>query len=167
MCARFFCEWGLPGALPVLNRHAVELAIEAALAPTARSIPVDLSEGRTISTRICQRGLPNLTVRSTLGGASTVSSSDADGVAKRIGVTLGPHAKTCRKSIHDCFRIPIVILRRSQSKGTPLDRDRQREPDMRASAEAYAYLPEIKQVMQYLNVSRAHGEGPFARGRPT
>jgi len=33
---------GLPGALPVLNRHAVELAIEASLALSCTVNPVDL-----------------------------------------------------------------------------------------------------------------------------
>jgi aspartyl-tRNA(Asn)/glutamyl-tRNA(Gln) amidotransferase subunit B len=57
------------------------------------------------------------------------------------------------KSIHDGFkdseRYTYVDLNRS---GTPLI-EIVSEPDMRSSAEAYAYLTEIKQVMQYLNVS--------------
>src|SRR5208337_4934132 len=57
------------------------------------------------------------------------------------------------KSIHDGFRdsdrYTYVDLNRS---GTPLI-EIVSEPDMRTSEEAYAYLTEIKQVLQYIGVS--------------
>ena len=57
------------------------------------------------------------------------------------------------KSIHDGFkdsdRYTYVDLNRS---GTPLI-EIVSEPDMRSSEEAYAYLTEMKQVMQYIGVS--------------
>src|SRR3712207_4191026 len=57
------------------------------------------------------------------------------------------------KSIHDGFRdsdrYSYVDLNRS---GTPLI-EIVTEPDMRTSGEAYAFLTELKQVMQFLEVS--------------
>ena len=57
------------------------------------------------------------------------------------------------KSIHDGFkdsdRYSYVDLNRS---GTPLI-EIVSEPDMRSSAEAYAYLSEIKQALQFIEVS--------------
>src|SRR5208337_80324 len=57
------------------------------------------------------------------------------------------------KSIHDGFRdsdrYTYVDLNRS---GTPLI-EIVSEPDMRTSEEAYAYLTEIKQVLQYIGIS--------------
>src|SRR6202023_355131 len=76
-----------------------------------------------------------------------------DGASRRIGVTRVHMEDDAGKSIHDGFkdsdRYTYVDLNRS---GTPLI-EIVSEPDMRTSGEAYAYLTEIKQVMQYLNVS--------------
>ena len=67
-----------------------------------------------------------------------------DGAAKRIGVTRVHMEDDAGKSIHDGFkdsdRYSYVDLNRS---GTPLI-EIVSEPDMRSSAEAYAYLTEVK-----------------------
>ena len=143
---------GLPGALPVLNRHAVELAIEAGLALHCTINPKsifarknyfypDLPKGYQISQYdqpLAEHGFVDVIV---------------DGVSKRIGVTRVHMEDDAGKSIHDGFKdsdkYTYVDLNRS---GTPLI-EIVSEPDMRSSAEAYAYLTEIKQVMQYLDVS--------------
>ena len=76
-----------------------------------------------------------------------------DGSAKRIGVTRVHMEDDAGKSIHDGFkdsdRYSYVDLNRS---GTPLI-EIVSEPDMRSSDEAYAYLTELKQVMQFIEVS--------------
>jgi aspartyl-tRNA(Asn)/glutamyl-tRNA(Gln) amidotransferase subunit B len=143
---------GLPGALPVLNRRAVELAIEASLALNCavnrQSIFArknyfypDLPKGYQISQYdqpLAEHGFVEV---------------NAGGVAKRIGVTRVHLEDDAGKSIHDGFkdsdRYTYVDLNRS---GTPLI-EIVSEPDLRTSEEAHAYLTEIKQVMQYLNVS--------------
>src|SRR6202049_2770935 len=144
---------GLPGALPVLSRHAVELAIKAGLALNCAIRPQsrfarknyfypDLPKGYQISQYdepLAEHGYADIMV-------------DA-GRTKRMGVTRVHMEDDAGKSIHDGFkdsqRYSYVDLNRS---GTPLI-EIVSEPDMRSSAEAYAYLTEIKQVMQYLNVS--------------
>jgi aspartyl-tRNA(Asn)/glutamyl-tRNA(Gln) amidotransferase subunit B len=72
---------------------------------------------------------------------------------KRIGVTRVHLEDDAGKSIHDGFkdsdRYTYVDLNRS---GTPLI-EIVSEPDMRSPDEAYAYLTEIKQVLQYVGVS--------------
>src|SRR6266852_5173187 len=143
---------GLPGALPVLNRHAVELAIEAALALGCTVNPhsifarknyfyPDLPKGYQISQYdqpLAEHGFVDLLV---------------DGQSRRVGVTRVHMEDDAGKSIHDGFkdsdRYTYVDLNRS---GTPLI-EIVSEPDIRTSAEAHAYLTEMKQVMQYLNVS--------------
>ena len=76
-----------------------------------------------------------------------------DGVAKRIGVTRVHMEDDAGKSIHDGFkdsdRYSYVDLNRC---GTPLI-EIVSEPDMRSSDEAYAYLTELKQVLQFVEVS--------------
>ena len=143
---------GLPGALPVLNRHAVELAIEASLALGCTVNPQsifarknyfypDLPKGYQISQYdqpLAEHGFVEVVV---------------NGQTKRIGVTRVHMEDDAGKSIHDGFkdseRYTYVDLNRS---GTPLI-EIVSEPDIRSSEEAHAYLTEMKQVMQYLNVS--------------
>src|SRR5450631_2086139 len=143
---------GLPGALPVLSRQAVELAIEASLALNCRVSPrsifarknyfyPDLPKGYQISQYdqpLAEHGWLEIAI---------------DGQKKRIGVTRVHMEDDAGKSIHDGFkdssRYTYVDLNRS---GTPLI-EIVSEPDMRNSDEAYAYLTELKQRMQYLNVS--------------
>jgi aspartyl-tRNA(Asn)/glutamyl-tRNA(Gln) amidotransferase subunit B len=76
-----------------------------------------------------------------------------DGVPKRIGVTRVHMEDDAGKSIHDGFkdssRYSYVDLNRS---GTPLI-EIVSEPDMRGSDEAYAYLAEVKQTLQFIAVS--------------
>jgi aspartyl-tRNA(Asn)/glutamyl-tRNA(Gln) amidotransferase subunit B len=139
---------GLPGALPVLNRQAVELAIEAALALNCkvnrRSIFArknyfypDLPKGYQIS----QYDQP------------VAEHGYVDIPGKRIGVTRVHMEDDAGKSIHDGFkdsdRYSYIDLNRC---GTPLI-EIVSEPDMRSSDEAYAYLTELKQVLQYVEVS--------------
>jgi aspartyl-tRNA(Asn)/glutamyl-tRNA(Gln) amidotransferase subunit B len=143
---------GLPGALPVLNRVAVELAVKASLALNckigARSrfarknyFYPDLPKGYQISQYdepLAEHGFVDIVV---------------EGEARRIGVTRVHMEDDAGKSIHDGFkdsdRYSYVDLNRS---GTPLI-EIVSEPDMRTSAEAYAYLTELKQTLQFVEVS--------------
>ncbi|MGE5645856.1 MAG: Asp-tRNA(Asn)/Glu-tRNA(Gln) amidotransferase subunit GatB [Acidobacteriota bacterium] len=143
---------GMPGALPVLNRAAVEMAVKAALAVNCKVRPVsrfarknyfypDLPKGYQISQYelpVAEHGHIDITL---------------EGGAKRIGVTRVHLEDDAGKSIHDGFRdserYTYVDLNRS---GTPLI-EIVSEPDMRSSDEAYAYLTDLKQRLQYVQVS--------------
>jgi aspartyl-tRNA(Asn)/glutamyl-tRNA(Gln) amidotransferase subunit B len=143
---------GLPGALPVLSREAVDLAVKAALALNCGIRPQsrfarknyfypDLPKGYQISMYdepLAERGYVDIVV---------------EGVPKRIGVTRVHMEDDAGKLIHEGFRdsdrYSYVDLNRS---GTPLI-EIVSEPDMRSSAEAYAYLTEVKQTLQFIEVS--------------
>ncbi len=143
---------GLPGALPVLNRRAVEMAIKASLALNCRVnqrsqfarknyFYPDLPKGYQIS----QYDLPV----SEHGWVEI----EVGGKTKRIGITRVHMEDDAGKSIHDGFRdsdkYTYVDLNRS---GTPLI-EIVTEPDIRNSDEAYAFLTELKQVLQYIECS--------------
>src|SRR5882672_8806270 len=143
---------GLPGALPVLSRKAVDLAIKASLALNCQVRPAsrfarknyfypDLPKGYQIS----QYDQP-LAVH---GHVDIV----VDGGKKRIGVTRVHMEDDAGKSIHDGFadssRYSYVDLNRC---GTPLI-EIVSEPDLRSSDEAHAYLTELKQVLQFVEAS--------------
>jgi aspartyl-tRNA(Asn)/glutamyl-tRNA(Gln) amidotransferase subunit B len=142
---------GLPGALPVLNDHAVELALRAALAlgceVQATSVFArknyfypDLPKGYQIS----QFDRP-LALR----GSVTIGTRP-DGSAIVIGITRLHMEEDAGKSIHDRFPgATAVDLNRA---GVPLV-EIVSEPELRGSAEADAYLRSLKQIMEYAGVS--------------
>jgi len=143
---------GLPGALPVLSKDAVELAMKASMALNCEVRPLsrfarknyfypDLPKGYQISQYdepVSEHGYLDIEV---------------EGTAKRIGITRVHMEDDAGKSIHDGFRdserFSYVDLNRS---GTPLI-EIVSEPDMRSSDEAHAYLTELKQRLQFVEVS--------------
>src|SRR5215831_1168685 len=144
---------GLPGALPVLSRKAVELAMKAGLALNCRIAPVS----RFARKNYFYPDLPK---------GYQISQYDepvaADGYleipARRIGITRAHLEDDAGKSIHDGFRdsdqYAYVDLNRC---GTPLI-EIVTEPDMRSSDEAYEFLSELKQVMQFVGISQCDME---------
>jgi aspartyl-tRNA(Asn)/glutamyl-tRNA(Gln) amidotransferase subunit B len=143
---------GLPGALPVLSREAVELAIKAGIALNCAIRPVsrfarknyfypDLPKGYQISMYdepLAEHGFVDI---------------EADGAKKRIGVTRVHMEDDAGKSQHEGFRdsdrFTYVDLNRC---GSPLI-EIVSEPDVRSSDEAVAYLTEVKQALQFVGVS--------------
>lgn len=141
----------LPGALPVLNEHAVVLATRAALGLgcTVNESSVfarknyfypDLPKGYQIS----QFDQPLAT-----GGSITIGAAE-NGSDLRIGITRVHMEEDAGKSIHDRYAGATAIdLNRS---GVPLI-EIVSEPDIRSAAGAHAYLRTLKQILQYLDVS--------------
>src|ERR1022692_1687971 len=156
---------GLPGALPVLNGAAVELAVKAGLAlhcgiraqsrfARKNYFYPDLPKGYQISQYdepLAERGHVDIVV---------------EGQTKRIAVTRVHMEDDAGKSIHDGFndsdRYSYVDLNRS---GTPLI-EIVSEPDMRSSDESYAYLTEVKQVLQFIEASTCDMEKGHLRCDP-
>ncbi|HEY0971143.1 MAG TPA: Asp-tRNA(Asn)/Glu-tRNA(Gln) amidotransferase subunit GatB [Gemmatimonadales bacterium] len=141
----------LPGALPVLNLHAVELATRAALALRCtvheRSVFArknyfypDLPKGYQIS----QFDRPLAT------GGVLVIGETRDGGDLQVGITRVHMEEDAGKSIHDRYvGASAIDLNRA---GMPLV-EIVSEPDMRSSAEAGAYLRVLKQILEYAEVS--------------
>ena len=146
----------LPGALPVLNAHAVELALRVALGfgftVNARSIFArknyfypDLPKGYQISQHdrpIAEHG--ELDIGLVVNGQPRV-----------IGITRAHMEEDAGKSIHDRYDAATAVdLNRS---GVPLV-EIVSEPDMRSPEEAGAYLRTLKQILLYLDVSDCNME---------
>src|SRR6202166_1994861 len=148
---------GLPGALPVLNRRAVELAIEAALALNSKVNPRSLFARKNYFYPDLPKGYQISQYDQPLAEQGWVEVG-AGGQTRRIGVTRVHMEDDAGKSIHDGFkdsdRYTYVDLNRS---GTPLI-EIVSEPDMRGAEEVYEYLSELKQVMQYVGVSECDME---------
>ena len=141
----------LPGSLPVLNAHAVELAVRTALALECtvheRSVFArknyfypDLPKGYQIS----QYDKPLAT-----GGRLQIGIRE-DGAPIFIGITRVHMEEDAGKSLHDRYGGATAIdLNRA---GVPLI-EIVSEPDMRSAAEAGAYLRTLKQILEYMDVS--------------
>ncbi len=141
----------LPGALPVLNEHAVELATRAALGLGCKMNPVsvfarknyfypDLPKGYQIS----QFDQPLAT------GGSVVIGKSEKGTDIQIGITRLHMEEDAGKSIHD--RYPGATAIDLNRAGVPLI-EIVSEPDILSAAGAGAYLRAVKQILQYLDVS--------------
>jgi len=145
---------GLPGALPVMNENAIDLAIRAGLAIDCSIPPMtkwdrkqyfypDLPKGYQIS----QFDLPICA-----DGYIEIADPDDPDQIRRIGIIRAHLEEDAGKSMHD------EATGRSESKidlnrcGTPL-LEIVSQPDMRSSAEAKSYLSELKLRMTHLGVS--------------
>lgn len=145
-------DFGLPGALPVLNREAVRLASKAAFA--LGSTPQLFSKfdrkhyfypDLPMGYQITQYDEPIV-----LGGQIDFL---VDGEPKTVGITRAHLEADAGKSTHpDGKDYSLVDLNRA---GTPL-LEIVSEPDMHSAAEAKAYARELYLRMRYADVSEAN-----------
>jgi aspartyl-tRNA(Asn)/glutamyl-tRNA(Gln) amidotransferase subunit B len=148
---------GLPGALPVLNARALNLALRASMAIHCEIQPLsrfarknyfypDLPKGYQISMYELPLAL------------SGYLDIEVEGQRKRIGITRLHMEDDAGKSLHEGFpdaeRWTHVDFNRC---GTPLI-EIVSEPDLRTPAEAYAYLNTLKQILEYTEVSDCNME---------
>ena len=145
-------DFGMPGALPVLNKKAVDLAMRAAFALNTKPQKYskfdrkhyfypDLPMGYQIS----QFDEPII-----LGGFVDIYVNNEK---KKIGITRAHLEADAGKSVHpENSDYSLVDLNRS---GTPL-LEIVSEPDMHSSAEARAYAKEIYLLMKFAGVSNAN-----------
>jgi aspartyl-tRNA(Asn)/glutamyl-tRNA(Gln) amidotransferase subunit B len=145
-------DFGLPGALPVLNREAVRLASKAAYA--LGSTPQKFSKfdrkhyfypDLPMGYQITQFDEPIV-----LGGKVEFL---VDGQLKTVGITRAHLEADAGKSTHPEGKdYSLVDLNRA---GTPL-LEIVSEPDMHSSQEAKAYAKELHLRMMYADVSEAN-----------
>ncbi len=145
-------DFGLPGALPVLNKEAVRLACRAAFA--LGSEPQKFSKfdrkhyfypDLPMGYQITQFDEPIV-----LGGHIDV---EVEGEKKTIGITRAHMEADAGKSTHPAGTdYSLVDLNRA---GTPL-LEIVSEPDMHSAAEAKAYARELYLRMKYADVSEAN-----------
>jgi len=137
---------GMPGMLPVINRHCVEQAVKTGLGinATVNTLSIfdrknyfypDLPQGYQIS----QYTRPIVS-----GGHLDI---EVEGAAKRIGITRLHLEQDAGKSLHDQHpTLTYVDLNRS---GIAL-MEIVSEPDLRSSEEAAAYLRKLRSILRYL-----------------
>jgi aspartyl-tRNA(Asn)/glutamyl-tRNA(Gln) amidotransferase subunit B len=153
---------GLPGALPMFNRRALELAVKAAL-----SLHCDVQQRSRFSRKnyfypdlpkgyqISQYELPLAT-----GGRLEI---EFGGAKKRIGITRLHMEEDAAKNLHEGFPdAPQYSHIDFNRCGVPLI-EIVSEPDLRSPEEAYAYLTTLKQALEYTAVSDCNMEAGSLR----
>src|ERR1700754_3496344 len=153
---------GLPGALPVLNRQAVEYAVLAAKAINCEIRETSIFARKNYFYPDSPKGyqISQFDRPVAENGWIEVPAFDASGapITKRIGVTRLHMEEDAGKSIHDGFADSInrtyIDLNRC---GTPLV-EIVSEPDLRTADEVFEYLTRLKEILLYTGVSDCNME---------
>ncbi|HPC95886.1 MAG TPA: Asp-tRNA(Asn)/Glu-tRNA(Gln) amidotransferase subunit GatB [Sedimentisphaerales bacterium] len=147
---------GLPGALPVMNRQAVEFALLAAMALHCEIAPFTKWDRKSYyypdlpkNYQISQYDLP-------LGRHGYIEIPTEDGRTKRVRILRVHLEEDAGKNLHTAGNFSQVDLNRA---GTPL-LEIVTEPDMGSPAQVRALAVELQRIVRYLGVS----EGDMQKG---
>ena len=144
---------GLPGALPVLNRQAVEFAVLAAKALNCRINETSIFARKNYFYPDLPKGYQISQFDKPLAEHGYIDIETSAG-RKRIGITRLHMEEDAGKSMHDTGSKTSVDLNRS---GTPLI-EIVSEPDISSPEEAYEYLTRLKEIILYTGVSDCNME---------
>jgi len=148
---------GLPGALPVLNRKAVEFAALAAMALNCRVNETSIFARKNYFYPDLPKGYQISQYDKPLAEHGFIEI-DLPGGKKKIGITRLHLEEDAGKSLHEGFpdaaTKTAIDLNRT---GVPLA-EIVSEPDMRSPEEAYQYLTRLKEIILYTGVSDCNME---------
>jgi len=143
--------FGLPGALPVLNKDVLHLACRAAYALNAKPELFSKFDRKHYFYPDLPKGYQITQYDQPIIKAGKVII-DVDGQTKEIRITRAHLEEDAGKNIHPADKdYSLVDLNRA---GTPL-LEIVSEPDMHSAAEAKAYAHELYLLMRYADVSDA------------
>ncbi|HZM09689.1 MAG TPA: Asp-tRNA(Asn)/Glu-tRNA(Gln) amidotransferase subunit GatB [Candidatus Limnocylindrales bacterium] len=148
---------GLPGALPVLNRQAVEFAVRASMALNCRMNERSIFARKNYFYPDLPKGYQISQYDKPLAEHGYIEIPTPSG-AKRIGITRVHMEEDAGKSLHDGLadssQWTSIDLNRS---GVPLI-EIVSEPDISSPDEAWEYLTRLKEIILYTAVSDCNME---------
>ena len=148
---------GMPGALPVLNRKAVEFATRAAMALNCRINETSIFARKNYFYPDLPKGYQISQYDKPLAEHGFIDLS-ANGSKKKIGITRVHLEEDAGKSLHEGFpdsdEKTAIDLNRT---GVPLI-EIVSEPDIATPDEAYEYLTRLKEIILYPAVSDCNME---------
>jgi len=148
---------GLPGALPVLNRKAVEFAVLAAMALGCRINQTSIFARKNYFYPDLPKGYQISQYDKPLAEFGAIDTVTAAGI-KKIGITRLHLEEDAGKSLHEGFadsaETTAIDLNRS---GVPLI-EIVSEPHIASPNEAYEYLTRLKEIILYTGVSDCNME---------
>ncbi len=148
---------GLPGALPVLNRKAVEFAVLAAMALNCRINEISIFPRKNYFYPDLPKGYQISQYDKPLSEHGFIEIKTAGGT-KKIGITRLHLEEDAGKSLHEGF------ANSSETTGIDLNRSGMplieivSEPDIASPDEAYEYLTRLKEIILYTGVSDCNME---------
>jgi len=148
---------GLPGALPVLNRKAVEFAVLAAMALNCRINETSIFARKNYFYPDLPKGYQVSQYDKPLSEHGFIEIKTAGGL-KKIGITRVHLEEDAGKSLHEGF------ANSSETTGVDLNRGGMplieivSEPDITSPDEAYEYLTRLKEIILYTAVSDCNME---------
>jgi aspartyl-tRNA(Asn)/glutamyl-tRNA(Gln) amidotransferase subunit B len=149
---------GLPGALPVLNRKAVDFAVLAAMALGCRINETSIFARKNYFYPDLPKGYQISQYDKPLAEFGRIEITTGNGPNKKIGITRLHLEEDAGKSLHEGFadsdESTAIDLNRS---GVPLI-EIVSEPEIAAPAEAYEYLMRLKEIILYTGVSDCNME---------
>lgn len=145
-------DFGLPGALPVLNAEAIHLATRAAFALGTEPEHFSKFDRKHYFYPDLPKGYQISQFDEPIIGKGSITI-EVDGKEKTVGITRAHLEEDAGKSTHHAGQdYSLVDLNRA---GTPL-LEIVSEPDMHSAAEAKAYARELYLRMRYADVSEAN-----------
>jgi len=149
---------GLPGALPVLNKQAVEYAVLAAKAIGCEIRETSIFSRKNYFYPDSPKGYQISQFDKPIAEHGALFVPDAAGNPKKIGITRLHMEEDAGKSLHDGFpdsaTRTYIDLNRC---GTPLV-EIVSEPDLRSADEVFEYLTKLKEILLYTGVSDCNME---------
>jgi len=149
---------GMPGALPVLNKRAVEFAVLAAQALNCQVRETSIFARKNYFYPDLPKGYQISQYDKPLAEHGYIDVPSPDGGTKRIGITRLHMEEDAGKSLHEGFadsaNSTAIDLNRT---GVPLI-EIVSEPDMRSPDEAFEYLTRLKEIILYTGVSDCNME---------
>jgi len=148
---------GLPGALPVLNRKAVEFAVLAAMALNCQINETSIFARKNYFYPDLPKGYQISQYDKPLSEHGFIDIKAASGT-KKIGITRLHLEEDAGKSLHEGF------VNSSETTGIDLNRsgvpliEIVSEPDIASPEEAYEYLTRLKEIILYTGVSDCNME---------
>ncbi|GGF07614.1 Asp-tRNA(Asn)/Glu-tRNA(Gln) amidotransferase subunit GatB [Hymenobacter cavernae] len=140
---------GHPGTLPRVNRTAVDYAIKMGLATNCQITRNNIFARKNYFYPDLPKGYQITQDKTPICTAGHVDIRLPDGTEKKIGLTRIHMEEDAGKSMHLAGEVETLVdLNRA---GVPLI-EIVSEPDLRTADEAYAYLTEIKKLVEYLGV---------------
>jgi aspartyl-tRNA(Asn)/glutamyl-tRNA(Gln) amidotransferase subunit B len=144
---------GMPGVLPVFNRHVLELTIRLALAAHCQIAERSIFARKNYFYPDLPKGYQISQYERPLCVGGYIELPAADGAARKIRLTRIHIEEDAGKNIHH----PGASLVDFNRSGAPL-LEIVSEPDLRSAEEAAAYLRELRAILRYLEVSDANME---------
>jgi aspartyl-tRNA(Asn)/glutamyl-tRNA(Gln) amidotransferase subunit B len=144
---------GLPGALPVINKKAVEYGIKAALALNCEVQPYSVFARKHYFYPDLPKGYQISQYEAPLATNGFLEIENEEGQTKKIRIKRLHLEEDAGKNIHEGKKTYVDLNR----AGTPL-MEIVTQPDISSPSEARIFLENLRNIMRYLGVSDADME---------